>query len=203
MDALKAILAGIAIGIGGVLYLKIGGVIGALMFSIGLLTVVCYSLRLYTGMAGFVDKPIEFVNLIVALALNVLGTWLVSLAMSYGTDVETLRTAASGIIQSRMEGGTPMLNAMLRGIGCGILMTFAVSQKTWFAVVGAVMAFILAGFYHSIADSFYFFMGGMDMEYLKYWGMVVLGNFIGCNISEYRILQIGGHSRGSNNFDFI
>ena len=53
-----AILAGVAVGIAGWGYLAYmhiyNGIIGAVLFSFGLLTVVGYKLPLYTGTAGFV-----------------------------------------------------------------------------------------------------------------------------------------------------
>lgn len=53
---LSSILAGCCIGIGGTVFLKVGGVEGAVLFSIGLIAVVSYKLKLYTGAAGFVTK---------------------------------------------------------------------------------------------------------------------------------------------------
>ena len=50
------ILAGIAISVGGTVFLKVGGIIGAVLFAFGLTTVVYYKLKLYTGTAGFIQK---------------------------------------------------------------------------------------------------------------------------------------------------
>ena len=52
----SALLAGICIGIAGFGYLAIGGVVGAVTFAFGLLAVVHYRLKLYTGTAGFFIK---------------------------------------------------------------------------------------------------------------------------------------------------
>ena len=51
---IRSILAGIYIGLGGAIFIKLGGVIGACMFAFGLLTVVHFKLPLYTGTAGFI-----------------------------------------------------------------------------------------------------------------------------------------------------
>ena len=51
---IRSILAGICIGLGGAIFIKLGGVIGACMFAFGLLTVVHFKLPLYTGTAGFI-----------------------------------------------------------------------------------------------------------------------------------------------------
>ena len=50
----SAIIAGICISIGCVVNLRVGGVAGAVLFAFGLLAVVYYKLKLYTGTAGFI-----------------------------------------------------------------------------------------------------------------------------------------------------
>lgn len=43
------ILAGVSISLGAYIYLKVGGIIGAIMFSIGLISVIHFRFGLYTG----------------------------------------------------------------------------------------------------------------------------------------------------------
>ena len=50
----SAILAGLCISIGCIVNLRVGGVAGAVLFAFGLLAVVHYKLKLYTGTAGFI-----------------------------------------------------------------------------------------------------------------------------------------------------
>ena len=52
---IRSILAGICIGLGGAIFVKLGGFIGAFMFAFGLLSVVHFKLPLYTGTAGFIE----------------------------------------------------------------------------------------------------------------------------------------------------
>ena len=52
---LSAILAGIFISVGCIVNLNVGGIAGAVLFAFGLLAVVHYQLKLYTGTAGFFD----------------------------------------------------------------------------------------------------------------------------------------------------
>lgn len=47
-----SILAGMLITLGAILYLTIGNVVGAIMFSLGLLTILYFKLELFTGKAG-------------------------------------------------------------------------------------------------------------------------------------------------------
>ena len=74
----SSVLAGIAIGIAGFGYLAIGGLAGAILFSFGLLTVVGYRLKLYTGTAGFIKKN-ELGQLLLILGGNIIGCLLVAL----------------------------------------------------------------------------------------------------------------------------
>ena len=57
---IDSILAGICISLGGVAFLKVGGIVGAVLFSFGLITVVCYKMKLYTGVSGFVAFTLMF-----------------------------------------------------------------------------------------------------------------------------------------------
>ena len=49
----SSILAGMFISLGCIVNLTVGGYLGAILFSFGLLSVVHYKLKLYTGTIGF------------------------------------------------------------------------------------------------------------------------------------------------------
>ena len=55
----SSVLSGIAVAIAGWGFLAVPNIIGAVLFSFGLLTVVNYKLKLYTGTAGFVPLRYE------------------------------------------------------------------------------------------------------------------------------------------------
>ena len=81
----SSIFAGIAIGTAGFGFLAsgvqaqtYGSLVGAVMFSFGLLTVVGYKLRLYTGTAGFIKKN-EVGTLFLILLGNIIGCFCASL----------------------------------------------------------------------------------------------------------------------------
>ena len=81
----SSIFAGIAIGTAGFGFLAsgvqseaYGSLVGAVLFSFGLLTVVGYKLRLYTGTAGFIKKN-EVGTLFLILLGNILGCFIASL----------------------------------------------------------------------------------------------------------------------------
>ncbi|MBQ0074783.1 MAG: formate/nitrite transporter family protein [Prevotella sp.] len=173
---LSSILAGCCIGIGGTVYLKVGGTAGAVLFSIGLITVVSYKLKLYTGAAGFVTKS-NILDLIPMLFGNIIGCILLSLFPT-NLDVTT-------IIASR--AACEWYNAFILAIGCGVLMTIAVTfarEGKWLPLLFAIPTFILCGFYHCIADAFYYAVGWqqLSINILPVYIATVAGNFVGCNI---------------------
>ena len=176
----RSILAGICISLGGAIFLKLGGVLGAVMFAFGLLTVVHFKLPLYTGTAGFIElnKFEEYEKMLFILLGNILGCILLSYMNIKGIDGST-------IIQSRLD--TSYLQCLLNAIGCGLIMTLIVKggrDKNLLLILFGIPLFILLGFYHSIADAFYMMVVPGELRTLffgRYW-TIVLGNFIGCNI---------------------
>lgn len=175
---LRSILAGICIGLGGAIFLKLGGIIGAIMFAFGLLTVVHFKLPLYTGTAGFIEinKYQEWFNMSIILIGNIIGCFLLSLLNIKGID-------GSQLIQGRIDGG--YLNSFLMAIGCGLIMTLIVKggrDKNLLLILFGIPLFILLGFYHSIADAFYFAVSNMNLQYIPNYILIVFGNFIGCNV---------------------
>ena len=177
---IRSILAGICIGLGGAIFIKLGGVIGACMFAFGLLTIVHFKLPLYTGTAGFIrlDKFKEYKKMFIILFGNIIRCILLSCMNIKGID-------GTAIIQSRID--TSYLQCLLNAIGCGLIMTLIVKggrDKNLLLILFGIPLFILLGFYHSIADAFYIMVSPIELRNLffgRYW-TIVLGNFIGCNI---------------------
>lgn len=177
---LRSILAGICIGLGGAIFLKIGGIIGAVMFAFGLLTVVHFKLPLYTGTAGFIDlkKFKEYRDMIIILMGNIIGCFILSLLNIHGID-------GTDVILTRINAG--YIQCLFNSIGCGLIMTLIVQggrDKNLLLILFGIPVFILLGFYHSIADAFYMQLVDFKLfiDYLPYYLIIVLGNFMGCNI---------------------
>lgn len=74
----SSILAGVCVGLAGFGYLAEKSIIGAVVFSFGLLAVVAYRLKLYTGTAGFFRRG-EFGQLMFILFGNIVGCLMVGL----------------------------------------------------------------------------------------------------------------------------
>jgi len=182
---IRSILAGICIALGGAIFVKLGGVIGAVMFAFGLLSVVHFKLPLYTGTAGFIElnKLEEYKKMFIILFGNILGCILLSIIVYNSYNINSLD--ATSIIQSRLDAG--YLQSFLNAIGCGLIMTLIVQggrDKNLLLILFGIPLFILLGFYHSIADAFYMMCVEEQLRnnyLLTYW-IIVAGNFVGCNV---------------------
>ncbi|MBQ5984931.1 MAG: formate/nitrite transporter family protein [Bacteroidales bacterium] len=186
----SAIVAGICIGIAGFGNLAVGGVVGAVIFAFGLSAVVCYKVRLYTGTAGFISGPSELGSLGMILLGNITGCLLVGL-LTHASPLP-INEAAQKILEGRLGAG-PWRCGLL-AIGCGFIMTTAVKfarQGQWLPLLFGVPLFIICGFPHSIADAFYYlavpgaFLAANAGKVLLVYVMIVLGNFVGCNLTRF------------------
>lgn len=193
----SSIFAGIAIGTAGFGFLasgvqseSYGALVGAVLFSFGLLTVVGYRLKLYTGTAGFISRG-EIGSLFMILLGNILGCFCVSL-LARVSPLE-IQTAARNILELRLRTGA--LRCGLLGIGCGFIMTTAVQfarNRQYLPLLFGVPLFIVCGFTHCVADAFYYLCVPIEywkahaMQILTVYICIVMGNLVGCNL--YRIV---------------
>lgn len=185
-----AVLAGISISIGCVVYLRVGGVAGAVLFSFGLLACVHFKLPLYTGTAGFIMNSADAKRLGCILLGNIAGCLAMGAAMN--GCLEDIAASAGAITVKR--GALAWWQVIVLSAMCGYMMTTAVKfgrEKLFLPLLFAVPAFILCGFIHSIADAFYICASPMveiTPRVLINYAMAVIGNLIGCNL--YRLLNL-------------
>ena len=99
----SAILAGIAIGIAGFGYLALGGIAGAVFFSFGLITVIRYKMKLYTGVVGFVQSWNEIPDTFLVLLGNIVGCLLVGLLARLSP--MDLQGTAQHLLEGRLANG--------------------------------------------------------------------------------------------------
>ena len=182
----SAFLAGVCIGIAGFGYLAEKSFIGAVLFAFGLLAVVHYGLKLYTGTAGFIRKG-EVGNLFRILLGNIIGC--LAVAMIARCSPMPLQDTAQKILEGRLAMG-PLRGGIL-AIGCGFIMTTAVTfgrKGQYLPLLFGVPMFITCGFPHCIADVFYYlcvpvsFYNEHLLSTLVFYVSIVIGNFIGCNL---------------------
>lgn len=180
----KAVLAGVYIAIAGAVYLitsysitgVIGMIIGGLLFSIGLLTIVVKDYYLYTGKVGYLlpydsNKGIKVVG--ITLLGNIVGIVTIALIMNI-IKVVNLEEFAIKAVNSKFSN--PWYVSLVSAFFCGILMYTAVDgynkMKDSFAkvliVFLSVIVFLVMCFDHSIANMAY-------LVYAKQFSWKILG----------------------------
>lgn len=192
---IKAVLAGMLIGIGGIVYLMTENkYFGSFLFSLGLFSILRYELALYTGKVGYIpeQKPVYLAEVAVTLLGNMIGTGLAALLIRLTRMGSRVHEAAAAAMTVKMGDG--FLSILLLGLFCGMLMFVAVDNgkrckkegndmSFLFGTSVPVMVFILCGFNHSVADCFYFFAGirtsAEIADGMLYILTVVIGNALG------------------------
>ena len=192
-----SIFAGMYIGTAGFGFLtasiqsQYGSLFGSILFALGLLAIVGYKLKLFTGTAGFIKKN-EIGDLLIILLGNIIGCFMMGMLTRVSPVGDGIQAAAMNIMNTRM--GTGALGCGLLAIGCGLLMTTAVTfakQKNFTPLLLAVPLFIVCGFPHCVADAFYYMsipFNTWTVDLLGIYLATVLGNAIGCNL--YRIILL-------------
>ena len=183
-----SIFAGLLIGTGGLVYLRVGGIAGAVLFAFGLLCVVMCGAQLFTGKSGFLPYK-DFPKLIAMIALNAVGCAIAAFIASYCTS-DTLTANLQNIIDARLAASWHKV--LVTSIGTGMIMTLAVygaQQKHYLPLLFGVPVFILCGLPHCVADAFYYaaalFYNCFEWELLIAWLWAIAGNYIGCNLPRW------------------
>ena len=190
-----AILAGIAISLGGTVFLRLkdafpgGNVVGALLFTIGLFVICTRSYNLFTGKACYIpdNKPKYLINLLIIWIGNLLGCMLIAgLERLTGICGETgINQTAAGLVDAKMSAS--LLSLFVLGFLCNIFIFIAVDGfknnkhdlGKYLALFLGVSIFILCGTEHSVADMYYWSVSG-----------TLFANF-GCSILRIIVISLG------------
>ena len=185
----KSILAGLLISLAGIVYLNCPEkIVGSLLFSLGLISVILLEANLFTGKIGYVNSKQSILDSLLILVFNLVAATIVGLIYRCGSD------AATPIVESKLLvfSETWWLTG-LKSIGCGAAIYLAVEgykkSKSLIPVILGVMVFILAGWNHCIADCFYMAAGSSSALAIPYLLVVIVGNSIGSLL--IRLLQLG------------
>lgn len=181
MMMVRSGLAGIAISIGCLAYLSVENhVIGAFLFSLGLLLVCTNDYQLFTGKLCYARKPIDFLELVGIWLGNLVGCAMVA-GIVWLSRPELIQVAKE-VVDKKPHN---FLSIILMGFMCNLLIFFAVNGfKTnkhkvgkYFVLILCVMVFILCGFEHCIANAFYMLLA--DVVSVRFLLLNTLGNFLG------------------------
>ena len=174
MSAVKtfvsAVLAGISIALGGLVFLSVDNkVMGAALFTVGLFTVCTFGFHLFTGKVCYaLQNDGKYAALLPLIWLgNLAGTGLVALCASLTRAAPALSEKARTLCAAKLGDG--MGSLFLLGLLCNIFIYIAVEGfknnphelGKYLSLLFGVMVFILCGTEHCVADMFYFWMGGV------------------------------------------
>lgn len=183
---INAVYAGIMIGIAGIVYLSLENkIVGSLLFSFGLLTIVVQGYSLFTGKIGFVRKLKELADMPVIIIGNFLGTWLVA----WMAKAAHLKIDSTELVNKKLDN--QVFSVFVLAVFCGVMMYLAIDSynksKHIVFVMMPIMIFILSGFEHSIADMFYFHLAGVySLKAFGYLFVILLGNSVGAVLFSLR-----------------
>lgn len=178
----QSILSGILVGIGVIINTSSSNkYIGAMLFSLALLTIIKCSLKLYTGKIGFY-KTEKAKNLFIMLVCNLAGALIptLSVALCRESVYETIVAA------SEVKFGNSFAALFLYGALCGVLMFIAVYTKETIITVFCIMVFILSGYEHCIADFIYLVLN-FSIENCGKFILIILGNSAGSIATHFLI----------------
>lgn len=181
---IRSVLAGFFIGIGATVYLTIGGVVGAVFFSVGLATILIFGFFLFTGKAGLLStNEIRVWKLCEVWIGNFLGAALCVALLKLTPVAVELSTKATAIVATR--NGNPFVANTALGFLCGVLMYSAVTgykkTESLLYIVLPIVTFIMTGCNHCVADMFYLTIGADEVADFVSLIPTTMGNVIGCN----------------------
>ncbi|HHX78785.1 MAG TPA: formate/nitrite transporter family protein [Acholeplasmataceae bacterium] len=190
---LSSILSGIIVSIGGIVFVyskgsfENGAIIGSFLFSFALLLIIEYQLDLFTGKVCyfFHKENIYKLNLIFILLGNIIGAVLIGYFIRL-TNNDLVNTTIFQIVNAKMS--ISLFSAFIMAFFCGIMIFFGVdiakrsSNKLFSSLITilCIMIFILSGFEHSIANTFYYSLANIwNLKTIVYLLVIISGNFVG------------------------
>ena len=208
---LMAIFAGIAVGIGGTASLisasRMGGgygkILGGLLFSLGIYSIISFDMKLFTGMVAAIPKMgvKNMWKLPVCFVCNALGVALVAVLLTFSPIYAEVNVEAAKLIGGKLHSDTWALNALCSGVLCGILITMSIwashyapvkGLSTTVGVILPIVVFAFCGFDHSVANMLYFyFLGEVSWHVVAYILLSIVGNAIGGVLMPFTVMLRG------------
>lgn len=176
----KSVLAGTLIGFVSCIFMICQNkIIGACLFSLGLIAVLILQANLYTGKIGYVNSIKTFIDSLIILVFNLIAAFTIG-AIFAVNDVSIEIVSARFIDFCWYK---VLINGGLTGIAIYLAVELYKKTSSLIPIILAVMGFILGGGYHVVADACYLgavvINNGFNFSYLLYLFLVAVGNSIG------------------------
>lgn len=179
-DFIYAVLAGLAISLGGAVFLALDNkILGALFFTVGLFTVCVNGFNLFTGKVGYAPdngfKPAYLGFLLLVWLGNLAGTMLCAALLACTRLGPAFGEKAAGMAAGKLADGP--LSVFILAVFCNVLMYIAVEGfrsnghelGKYLGLFFGVSVFILCGFEHCVANMFYFSMASFSGGGANLW----------------------------------
>ncbi|MFI3252617.1 MAG: formate/nitrite transporter family protein [bacterium] len=199
---IKSLLAGMCVSFGAIAYVltKNQGILGAALFSVGILLIIEFDFKLFTSYVPKyaplgVEKDklktylIYIRNCLFVFFFNFCGAALVSL-IAFNTRIaheivgdSTFSELITEIVQHKLEDG--FISVFLMSIFCGVIIACVCKATTWkhnvLYIIILITTFVVCGFDHVVANSFYLVFTGelFTLHGIEYFLITLIGNFIG------------------------
>jgi formate/nitrite transporter FocA (FNT family) len=185
------------IGVGGSAFLLAnslfgdwGKLIGSVLFSLGILAIVMFEMKLFTGLISDIPEmgAKNFWKLPVCFMWNMIGVLATSLIVYYSPLCDVVVPQAQTMMSAKLDAELWGLKAFCSSILCGFLITLSIGavnyapRKGLSATVGVmfpIIVFAFCGFDHSVANTLYFFFMGYTWKAVGYVLICVVGNIVG------------------------
>ena len=187
---IKAIVAGMFIGIGGSAFLMIENkVVGSVMFAVGLFAICTMGFNLFTGKVCYVfeNKLSYLLDLVIIWVGNLCGTLLITTLESFTRIYPTLQQKALAMCQIKFVDEP--ISWLILGFFCNILIYLAVDGYKnnphelgkYLSIIFGVSVFIICGFEHCVADMYYISIANAwtYAHAIEVIAVVTIGNCLG------------------------
>ena len=189
-----SILAGVSISIGATIYLLCSNkIVGAFLFAVGILMVMEFKFLLYTGYVPTNRENQKITDYLINSTFvffgNLIGGGLTALLLSLTRLKDSLYQATSSLCETKLNDN--LLSIFILSIFCGIIIAGIVKatnlKKQVIYVAMMIATFILCGFEHVVANSFYF---AFSLQLFTFKGLLFMlvcltGNFVGGLICSF------------------
>ena len=172
-----AFVSGIMIGIGNVVCISVDNkYVGAMLFSLALLTIIQNKCQLYTGQIGYIrEKTYSIFDWITMFLLNCIGA---TCSTILGLNVQDDATMLKFLTIAQNKFSRSYGEIFICGILCGILMLIAVKSNNQIITIFCIMTFILSGYEHCVA-SFPYLIQCLSIDNIFKFLLIILGNSFG------------------------
>ena len=192
-----AFCSGLTIGIGGTASLlashifgNAGKLIGASLFSLGILAIVMFEMKLFTGLISDIPEMgvKNFWKLPVCFIGNMLGVIFTAILVKFSPLADVVVPKGAEVISVKIFAEMWPIKAFCSAILCGFLITLSIGAvkyaprkglSTTVGVMFPIIVFAFCGFDHSVANTLYVYFLGFSWQAVGYLMMCILGNIVG------------------------